>query len=268
MFLKKRAGSLHGPPKVIGVVALSERADLQQFLESCLKDASWSSASEPSLSPIHIEYAKHKSNISPLFSDRSIPSIVDVARISDTLIFVAAIDAADPDSIIDELGYNIISTLLSLGLSETICFTQGLQHLSGKALIDMRKLAHRYFESSVGTNVRFAEDSDSTMLCRHMSAVSPKNLNWRSTRSYMRCESVELTDDVHQLNEEGQCSLRLAGYLRGQPLSVQSLIHITDVGTFPISKISSALGPFETKPSAQHKAAGFSPHCVLSVPSE
>ena len=268
MFLKRRAGSLHGPPKVIGVVALSERTDLRQFLESCLKDASWSSASELSLVPIHIEYAKHKSNISLLFSDRSIASVVDVARISDTLIFVAAIDPMAPDSIIDELGYTVISTLLSSGLPETLCFTQGLQQLSGKALIDMRKLAHRHFESSIGANVRFAEDSDSSVLSRHLSAISPKNLNWRSMRSYMRCESVEAAEDVDQSSEEGTCSLRLRGYLRGQPLSVQSLVHITEVGTFPISKITSALGPFETKPSTKHKAAGFTPHTVMSNPSE
>ena len=250
------------------MVALSERVDLRQFLECCLEEASWSSTSELSLDPIHIEYGKHKSNISLLFSDRSISSIVDVARISDTLIFIAAIDPEDPDSIIDESGYTTISTLHSLGLPETLCYAQGLQHLSGKTLIDMRKLVHRHFESSVGTNVRFAEDTDSSMLCRHLSAISPKNLTWRSMRSYLRCESVEIVDDVHQLNHEGTCSLKIRGYLRGQPLSVQSLVHVTDVGTFPISKISSALGPFDTKPSSKHKAVGFSSQTVVSVPAE
>ena len=249
-------------------MALSDRVDLESFLSCCLQEASWSSTSVLSLDPIHIEYAKHKANVTLLFSNRDIHSVVDIARVSDTLLFLAMVDESDPDGLVDELGYHFISALHSLGLPETICFAQGLHSLSGKTLIDLRKLSRRYFESAVGTNIRVCEDSEVSALSRHMTAITPKNLNWRLTRSYMRCESVEIVDDIHQINEEGTCSLRLRGYLRGQPLSVQSLVHITDVGTFPISKISLALSPFDLKPSSKHKAAAFVAHSVLSDPTE
>jgi hypothetical protein len=266
MYLKKRIGSSHGPPKVIGIITLSDHVDVNEVFTSCLTDASWSSSTSIA-SVVHVEYAKHKTNVTFMFTPNNLTSVIEVAKICDSLLFIGCANPNEPESIIDSSADSMLSALRAVGLPESICYTQGLHTLSGKALVDMRKLSHRHFEAAIGTNVRYAEDTDTSMLIRHICAITPKSVLWRSTRSYMLCETAQIVDDVHALNPEGVCSVRLGGYLRGQPLNVQSLVHVFGA-TYAVSRISSALGAFDSKESLKHRTSTFSSHDVLSIPDE
>jgi hypothetical protein len=201
-----------------------------------------------------------------LFSAGDVLSAANIARVADALVFIAAVDSDRSHEIIDPAADSIVSTIRSIGMAESICYIQGLAALNTKSLAETRKLARRSFESCVGSNVRFAEDTDNSMLSRHLSALTPKNLNWRSARSYMVCETATVVEDVHELNEEGQVSLCIGGYLRGQPLNAQSLIHIPG-GTFPISRVTAAQGPFDAK-SSHRKGFNIDGFSVVSIPAE
>lgn len=271
IFLKKRVGSaVGGVPKVIGVVPLSHKVDLTAVLQSCLQDASWHSPSDLPRSFVHVEYAKHKSNVTLLFSERNLLSVMETAKAVDTWLFVLHVDPAEQENMIDPESDSLLSTLRSVGLPETVCYSQGLANLSGKALHEMRKLSRRHFEAAVGTNVRFAEDTDSSMLCRHLTAIMPKTLAWRAHRSFMLCETLSVVKDEEEkegsLHDDTHCSLKLGGYLRGQPLDVQSLVHVFGA-TYPIQRIHSACGPFEAKASHKQKMKdSLPPFCVSASP--
>lgn len=77
---------MKGPPKVIGIIPLSANSDSRSTLAECLSEASWHS--DPSNPVIHASYLKFKSKCSFIVSNFDMMSILEVAKVSDLVLFV------------------------------------------------------------------------------------------------------------------------------------------------------------------------------------
>lgn len=86
---------------------------------------------------------------------------------------------------------------------------------------------------------------DAVNLLRKIGNQKQKFIACRDRRPHLYAEHVEAVPE----SEGGLVSLKVTGYLRGAPLSVNDLVHIPGLGDYQMSQIDSPLDPnvFEKK---------------------
>lgn len=129
----------------------------------------------------------------------------------------------------------ILSAVRAQGLPSVVGVVQGLEKLTSKAQTDSKKYGQRFFQTEFGEAVKIVYQD--TTLIRTILAMTPKVIYWREARSYMLGVATTVTPSS---TTTGNVTLEISGYLRGKPLSVNQLVHITDVGTFQMSQITAA----------------------------
>jgi len=274
--LQKRIGSLDGPPKIIGIIPLSEFASTQDVLLACLADSAWSSATvTPPASaaaaatttttdltkPLtYASYSKHKGRCIYLQSSRDLFSILDVAKASDVIVFAVDVRMSSAESdLVDERALSSLAALRATGCPDSICVIHGIDPLTSTVpqRIEIRKNAQRRLQVALGSSdLKVMDTTETIQLARHLCNMAFRDVQWRSIRSYMATDSFEMAafDD----GSSGKCHLRVSGYLRGMPMSVDSLMHIVGVGTGKILSLefSPNTDPFDVALAKKGKAGG------------
>lgn len=262
---QKRVGSVVGPPKILGFVPMNESANsllaAQQFERSAV------GASENSDFPRTIVGREVKQRFTIVVeSESNEQNVVDVAKVADVLVLVLdcsqgvqrAIEEMQEDSQVNDdddddksfatdatwfnniglcvtdLTRELVTLLNSQGLPSVVVVLQGLESFANqKKRMKTEKVHRRYFESVFGDFVKVFSmecDEDYTTLVRAVSVLKLRQLKWREMRPYMVVEGGDYNDE--------STTLTVHGYLRGNQLSANQLIHITDHGTFQIESIA------------------------------
>lgn len=168
-----------------------------------------------------------------------------------------------------QTGREILSALRAVGLPQCVAVVQGLKGYDEfalsvpdrKALTDARKLALQSLESEVHSDIKLFDhycpaslvpfhshshgEYSNDELLRGLFTVTPKDLSWRSIRSYMLADSLTIVSSENQSGDD-QCSVKVTGYLRGCPLYLHSLMQLKGVGTGRIVSVTThEYGPIE-----------------------
>ena len=148
----------------------------------------------------------------------------------------------------------MITVLKAAGLPAVVGVVQGLEHLKGKRQADMRKWGHRFFETEFAGQAKTIDASNSSLLTRTLCTTPPRRVHWRSIRSYVVADTAKLVpSEGHSASE--RCALHVRGYVRGRPLGVNQLIHLTDGGHFKLRQINTSAEPFPLKPNHSRSGA-------------
>lgn len=139
-----------------------------------------------------------------------------------------------------------ITALKAAGLPSVVGVLQGLELLAGKKRLEMRKWGQRFFETHFGDEVKSVDASDPRVLVRHLCTTPTRRIHWRSIRSYMLADSVKVVSD--DADEGRRATLYVRGYVRGRPLNVDQLVHLTDLGHFKMKQINWSSDPCPLKP--------------------
>jgi hypothetical protein len=113
---------------------------------------------------------------------------------------------------------------------------------------NLKKLTEKAISAQGGIpTYRLLDPSSPALVCRTLCELKLNALNWRASRSYMLTESVIISEEKKEENSlleiaSGNCSILVSGFIRGKPLSVNSLIHVLGVGVGKVVEISSASG--------------------------
>lgn len=122
-----------------------------------------------------------------------------------------------------------------------MCCVQGLTAAKGKSRAAALKELESYFQSVFARDVRVLDAEDSVIIARSLSTMATREVGWRSSRTYLTADTVEVTPSLSSdgvTNADSQsCTVRLSGFLRGLPLSVHSLGHIPGVGPCRIESV-------------------------------
>ncbi len=84
---------------------------------------------------------------------------------------------------------------------------------------------------------------------RHIVNVKPRPLLWRNSHPFLIAHAAAFQDEVVAADGSVTGSLVATGYVRGRAFRVGQLVHIAEVGTFPIAAL-------ETLPEAADSGAG------------
>ncbi|XP_056414698.1 pre-rRNA-processing protein TSR1 homolog isoform X2 [Hyla sarda] len=173
-------------------------------------------------------------------------SLLDLAKVADTLLFVL-----DPQEGWDSYGDYCLSCLFAQGLPSFVVAVQGVSDIPIKKRTDAKKHLSKLIEKRFPDAKLFHLDTaqEAALLLRQISTQKQRHLTFRDRRSYMLAHRV----DFQPSDESGLVgTLKVSGYVRGQELDVNRLIHIVGHGEFQMMQIDAPPDPYPLNPRA-HK---------------
>lgn len=157
----------------------------------------------------------------------------------------------------------MMTALKAAGLPAVVGVLQGLEMLSGKKQADMRKWGQRFFDTHLATQAKSIDGSNTSLLLRTLCTVPTRRVHWRSVRSYILPDIVEIKPlDNPQNTEFGTLCIR--GYIRGRPLDVNQLVHLGELGHFRIRQVNSWTEPCPLKTEHRTESEERASH-ILAV---
>ncbi|XP_030600305.1 pre-rRNA-processing protein TSR1 homolog [Archocentrus centrarchus] len=246
---KRRLGSRDGPPHLVVVVSLHARADAGAITKLLRGEGVGGIVhNDRCISGVSDSYGL----ILPRFKQRftflsqstaDMHSLLDVTKIADSLVFV--LDSAEGW---DSYGDYCLSCLFAQGLPSYALVCQGLSDLPVKKRVESRRVLSKITEGRFPDARLFPLDSeqDGTLLLRHLGTQRQRKLGFRSRRSHLIAQHVTFTPNSHAENTagpKGLGTLCVSGYVRGHPLRVDRLVHISGHGDFQLSQIDAPADP-------------------------
>lgn len=126
---------------------------------------------------------------------------------------------------------------------------QGVSDLPVKKRVDSRRALSKITEIRFPDARLFPLDSeqDATLLLRHLGSQRQRKLGFRSRRSHLLAQNVTFTPNCPaEGTGDGPTDLGtlcVSGYIRGRPLQVNRLVHISGHGDFQLSQIDGPPDP-------------------------
>ncbi|XP_030328789.1 pre-rRNA-processing protein TSR1 homolog isoform X2 [Strigops habroptila] len=169
-------------------------------------------------------------------------TVLDLAKVADSLLFI--LDAAEGW---DDAGEYCLSCLFAQGLPTFALAVPGGTDLPPKKRIDAKKKLSKAIEK------RFPEarlfplntEQESSLLLRHLSTQKQRHLAFRDRRAHLLAHAAEFVPA-----QEGDLvgTLKVSGFVRGQTLNVNSLVHIVGHGDFQMSQVDAPPDPLSLNP--------------------
>lgn len=246
---KRRLGSKDGPPHLVVVVALHagvEAGSVTKLLRT--EDAGGLVRQELNVSGINDSFGL----ILPRFKQRftflrpntaDLHSLLDVAKVADSLVFVL-----DSTEGWDSYGEYCLSCLFAQGLPSHALVCQGVGDLAVKKRVDCRRALSKIAEVRFPNARLFPLDTeqDAMLLLRHLATQRQRKLGFRSKRAHLLAQHVTFTPNSSEVTggaPTGLGTLCVSGYVRGHPLQVDRLVHITGHGDFQLGQIDAPSDP-------------------------
>ncbi|KPJ18350.1 Pre-rRNA-processing protein TSR1-like [Papilio machaon] len=230
---KKRAiGGTRTPPFLVCVVPLNAQLDVQSalvILKTCSETAVVSQSDNGIL---HIGLPNFKQRFSFICPEiENEFSLLDALKVADTVLFVSS----TLDEPVDEWGEKALALTMAQGIPTPIVVAMDIEGVHPKKRTsekqNVQKLISKWLpEEKV---LQLDKSSDGLNVLRKIGNQKRKIIHHREKRPYMLTEEVEYVPD----SDGDLGTLKLTGYLRGMPLNVNGLIHITGLGDFQMLKI-------------------------------
>jgi len=278
MWLEKRLGTKQGPPKIVGIIPISAQSNAQSTLLSLLHSASWSSAGVDTSNQaildtlptsVHAIYDNYRMKCTYITArDRELMSVMDIAKVADVLMIVVHCSDDWEIDMFDGKADELISVLKAVGMPEVVCCLQGMETVSHRKYKDIKRDVLRNIDSTIVPDIKSFEVraivGDTGMekagvemeemtgfgtqnkgyqcgqMLHALSGLTARTVQWRSIRSYM------CVDTVRSTMREGERVITIEGFLRGQPMPVNSLMHIPGAGASRITSVTASTSPFDT----------------------
>ncbi|KTG06816.1 hypothetical protein cypCar_00005551 [Cyprinus carpio] len=247
---KRKLGSRDGPPHLVAVIALHAEVDAGAVTKILRGEGVGGVVHEDQ----GVTGAKDSFGlVLPRFKQRFIfyrpdtadlHALLDVAKIADSLVFVL-----ESTEGWDSYGEYCLSCFFAQGLPSHALVCQGVADLAVKKRSESRRVLSRLVESHFPDARLFPVDSeqDATLLLRHLSAQKQRRLGFRSRRSHLLAQRATYIPNTSQNGGGGPATglgtLCVSGYIRGSPLQVNRLVHITGHGDFQLSQIDAPADP-------------------------
>ncbi|KAK7171858.1 hypothetical protein R3I93_004224 [Phoxinus phoxinus] len=258
---KRKLGSRDGPPHLVAVIALHARVDpgavtkilRGEGLDGVVHEDQGVTGAKNSFGLVLPRFKQRFTFYTPDTADMH--SLLDVAKIADSLVFVL-----ESTEGWDSYGDYCLSSLFAQGLPSHALVCQGVADLAVKKRTESRRALSRLVESRFPESRLFSADSeqDATLLLRHLSAQKQRRLGFRSRRSYLLAQRATYIPNSSQTGTGGPVTglgtLCVSGYIRGCPLQVNRLVHITGHGDFQLSQIDAPVDPLPIVTAAPRTA--------------
>lgn len=186
---------------------------------------------------------------------------LDYLKVCDSTVLLLS---AATEDILDKWGEKFLNLAIAQGIPTPIITLMDLESIAPKKRTqvknDIQKKMNMYFPDE--KLMLLDKTSDGLNMLRRIGAQKRNNLHNKENRAHMYAEKVEHCENT----------LKVTGYLRGVPLSVNGLVYIPELGTFQMSQIDSAIDPMsrsdESDGSSLQVIARSNPALQMPLTSE
>ncbi|ELV11152.1 Pre-rRNA-processing protein TSR1 like protein [Tupaia chinensis] len=238
---KRQLGSKDGPPHQVLVVPLHSRISLVEAFR-LLQDRDigtvhlneWGNTHSFMLLCPSLKHRWFFTSAKP----GDLHTVLDMAKVADTILFLL-----DPLEGWDSTGDYCLSCLFAQGLPTYTLAVQGVSGLPPKRQTDARKKLSKAMEKRFPDDKLFLLDTqqEAGMLLRQLANQKQRHLAFRDRRAYLFAHAADFVP-CEENNLVG--TLKISGYVRGQTLNVNSLLHIVGHGDFQMQQIDAPVDPF------------------------
>ncbi|XP_068441072.1 pre-rRNA-processing protein TSR1 homolog [Clinocottus analis] len=260
---KRRLGTRDGPPHLVAVVSLHGGVDAGVVTKLLRQEGTGGVVhQERCVSGVSDSFGLLFPRVKQRFtflshSTADIHSLLDVAKIADSLVFV--LDCAEGW---DNYGDYCLSCLFAQGLPSHALVCQGVADLPVKKRVESKRALSKITEIRFPDARLFPLDSEqeATLLLRHLATQRQRKLGFRSRRSHLLAQHVTFTANGPAegtgATPAGLGTLCVSGYVRGRPLQVDRLVHISGHGDFQLSQIDAPSDPLPLNLTARTTKSG------------
>uniref|UniRef100_A0A8C2TJ56 Pre-rRNA-processing protein TSR1 homolog n=1 Tax=Coturnix japonica TaxID=93934 RepID=A0A8C2TJ56_COTJA len=241
---KRSLGSRDGPPHLVVAVPLHSRAAAHDALRLL--------QSQDSVI-VHMDEGKAGSFavLCPRLKQRwrfvtaqagDLHAVMDLAKVADSLLFIL-----DPVDGWDSTGEHCLSCLFAQGLPSYAVAVPGGTDLPPKKRIDAKKKLTKAMEKWFPEVKLFPlnTEQESSVLLRHLATQKQRHLAFRDRRAHLLAYAAEF---VPSQESDQVGTLKVSGFVRGQTLNVNSLVHIVGHGDFQMSQVDAPPDPLSLNP--------------------
>ena len=222
---RRAASSARAPPRVVAVVAAGASADAAALAATLLGH----SVVAPPADGATCVLARQRLTV--LQPPREVHAVLDAMKVADVLLLAIPADGG-----LDELGERLVDAACMQGVGSVVGVLQGVGALPPK----QQPVARREWAASLAARFPehsrfFGDDSEaaSAQLVRHLVEATPRPVSWRAVRPHVLAHSYEYTAGA----DGADGTLRLCGYVRGQPLGADALVHVPGVGDCALRRV-------------------------------
>ncbi|XP_050525222.1 pre-rRNA-processing protein TSR1 homolog [Daktulosphaira vitifoliae] len=167
----------------------------------------------------------------------SIFGLLDTLKVVDTILFiVSAENGLDQD--VDLL----MTCILAQGLPSTVVAITDLDKIPLKKQNDVKQCIQKSIETWLPDEKisKFDNSTDILNILRRINSQKKRSITFRDKRAHLLAEELSFLPGI----DDNFGTMKVSGFLRGQSLSVNSLIHIPGWGDFQMKQIDLASNDF------------------------
>eukprot|EP01125_Pyxidicula_operculata_P007229 TRINITY_DN2458_c0_g1_i1.p1 TRINITY_DN2458_c0_g1~~TRINITY_DN2458_c0_g1_i1.p1 ORF type:complete len:796 (-),score=222.33 TRINITY_DN2458_c0_g1_i1:16-2226(-) len=241
----KRIGTA-GPPRIIVLVAMSSKVDLgevQKKLIEAMELEEPITESSAHIGGVTAFIPRWKCRVT-LFQvpNRDLIATMDIAKVADIVLFVM-----DPEDVRDDLAFKTISVIKAQGQPTVFGAIQGLEKLPQKQKNPLKKRAIAFFHTEFLNEPKVLPvdtNTEASQLLRFLCESKLSTIYWREARPHMLVDKIDFKS-YNNGTEFG--TLQVSGYLRGNSLNPNLVLHITGYGDAQIESIEYGDDPYTQK---------------------
>ncbi|NXD81637.1 TSR1 protein, partial [Halcyon senegalensis] len=241
---KRSLGSRDGPPHLVVLVPLHSSAaahDTLRLLQS--QDSAVVRVDEGRAGGFALLCPRLKQRWRFVMAEAGdLHAVLDLAKVADSLLFLL-----DPADGWDSAGEHCLSCLFAQGLPSYALAVPGGTDLPPKKRIDVRKKLSKVIEKRFPEAKLFPlhTEQESWLLLRHLATQKQRHLAFRDRRAHLLAYAAEF---VPAQESDMVGTLKVSGFVRGQTLDVNSLVHIVGHGDFQMSQVDAPPDPLSLNP--------------------
>jgi pre-rRNA-processing protein TSR1 len=183
---------------------------------------------------------------------------LDYLKVCDNTVFLLSASCED---VIDKWGEKFLNLALSQGVPTPVVTLMDLESVApkrrGQVKADVQKRMSKYFPDE--KMMLLDKTSDGLNMLRRIGGQKRNEVHNKNNRAHLYSDKTEYINDG---------TLKVTGFLRGIPLSVNGLVHVPGLGTFQMSQIDSAVEPSGDGSSIPQIIARANPALQTSLDSE
>ncbi|GFR12336.1 pre-rRNA-processing protein TSR1 homolog [Trichonephila clavata] len=238
---KRNLGGLKSVPILVMILSLDDSISPTEFLdklESCDEDLV---VTESALGYTHISCFRFKQRYTFIIPNKTdLHSILDALKVCETLLLLHSPDAHDDNT------EWLLSGMMAQALPTTVHVVQGFDKMNPKKKAECRKHIHKAIESRFPHAKLQQADTNQELLLllRQIGNQKQQPIGFRDNRPHLLVENIsfDLKDTV-----SNKGILTVSGYVRGQRLNVNGLVHIPGWDTFQMNRIDTTNPRHEEK---------------------
>lgn len=242
---KRSIGGSTTAPFLVCLLPLNETIDPNSAL-SMIQCCDAEAVVTKTLSGVtHISIPRFKQRFSfivPAVGKGNELTVLDCLKVCDTtVLLVSAINGED--DVFDRWSHKILNMAIAQGLPTPIVSLMDLESIAPKKRGQIRTGIQKTITKSLPTEkcMNLDTNADAFNLLRRIGGQKKNNLYNKSNRPHLLAEVVEYIPE-----EE---ILKVTGFLRGQPLDVNNLVHVPGLGDFQMSQIDAPNDPYKIEKS-------------------